>query len=108
MSENYLKFDCTFRSGIATCDYIRMDNCGAHGLIQRIRVFQGFILLEDINNCNQLASMCFDLQVATPASYAKHNILSGSRNGLITATPTVLRSTAIDASKVVTASSNKC
>ena len=68
MSENYLKFDCTFKAS-ANCDYIRFDNCGAHGLIQRIRVFHGSVLLEDINNYNQLASMCYDLQVSTPAAY---------------------------------------
>ena len=32
--------------------------------------------------------MCFDLQVPTPASYGKYNILSGSRNDLVTTTPT--------------------
>jgi hypothetical protein len=50
-------------------------------------VFHGSVLLEDINNYNQLASMCFDLQVSTPAAYGKYNILSGSRNDLITTIP---------------------
>ena len=87
MSENYLKFDLTVTSGAAATNYARMDNCGAHSFIQRIRVFHGSVLLEDINNYNQLASMCFDLQVSTPASLGKYNILSGSRNDLVTTTP---------------------
>jgi hypothetical protein len=61
MSENYLKFDCLVTGGAAITNYARLDNCGAHGFIQRLRVFHGSVLLEDINNYNQLASMCFDL-----------------------------------------------
>ena len=88
-----------------------MDNCGAHGLIQRIRVFHGSVLLEDINNYNQLASMCFDLQVATPAAYGKYNILSGSRNDLVTTTPTftdvsITTTAAADPAKIATVLSN--
>jgi hypothetical protein len=89
MSENYLKFDCTVTGGAAATNYARLDNCGGHSFIQRIRCFHGSVLLEDINNYNQLASMCFDLQVSTPASYGKYNILSGSRNDLVTTTPTI-------------------
>ena len=103
MSENYLKFDCTFKAS-ANCDYIRFDNCGAHGLIQRIRVFHGSVLLEDINNYNQLASMCYDLQVSTPAAYGKYNILSGSRSDVVATIPTFA---AADAAAVVTALSGK-
>jgi hypothetical protein len=32
--------------------------------------------------------MCYDLQVSTPAAYGKYNILTGSRNDLVTSTPT--------------------
>jgi hypothetical protein len=53
MSENYLKFDATFTCGAADTNYIRLDNCGAHSFIQRIRVFHGSVLLSDINNYNQ-------------------------------------------------------
>ena len=107
MSENYLKFDCNFKAGVADTNYIRLDNCGAHGVIQRIRVFHGSVLLEDINNYNQLASMCFDLQVATPAAYGKYNILSGSRNDLITTTPTFLAGAAGTGADIVASLSNK-
>ncbi len=86
MSENYLKFDATFKTATGAggaCNYIRFDNCGAHSFIQRIRVFHGSVLLSDINNYNQLASMAYDLQVSTPALYGKYNILTGSRNDMI-------------------------
>ena len=106
MSENYLKFDATFTVGGADTNYIRLDNCGAHSFIQRIRVFHGSVLLSDINNYNQLASMCYDLQVSTPASYGKYNILSGSRNDMVVSTPTFLAAAVGDGAGVVTTLSN--
>ena len=106
MSENYLKFDATFTSGGNACNYIRFDNCGAHSFIQRIRVFHGSVLLSDINNYNQLASLCYDLQVSTPASYGKYNILTGSRNDQVSATPTFLAANVGVAADIVTTLSN--
>ena len=102
MSENYLKFDATFTVGGADTNYIRLDNCGAHSFIQRVRVFHGSVLLSDINNYNQLASMCYDLQVSTPAAYGKYNILTGSRNDLVTSTPTFVAAGVVDAATTVT------
>ena len=89
MSENYLKFDVSFTNGGATNDYLRWDSCGAHGLIQRIRVFSGSNLLEDIDNYGIMAKMLFDIQVPTDASYGKYNILAGCRPDLTVGTPTV-------------------
>jgi len=60
MSENYLKFDVLFKSTAAS-DYLRWDSCGAHGLIQRVRVFSGSNLLEDIDNYGMLSKMLFDV-----------------------------------------------
>lgn len=105
MSENYLKFDLKFTNGGTALDYARMENCGAHAFIQRVRIFHGSVLLEDINNYNQLASMCFDLQVNTPAAYGKYNILSGSRSDFITTTPTIAANAA--AADIVTGISAK-
>ena len=106
MSENYLKFDATFTVGGNDTNYIRLDNCGAHSFIQRIRVFHGSVLLSDINNYNQLASMCYDLQVSTPAAYGKYNILTGSRNDMVVSTPTFLAAAIPDAAGTVTTLSN--
>jgi hypothetical protein len=105
MSENYLKFDATCTTNNA-CNYIRLDNCGAHSFIQRIRVFHGSVLLSDINNYNQLASMAYDLQVSTPAAYGKYNILTGSRNDLVTSTPTFAVGNVGAAGDIVTTLSN--
>ena len=106
MSENYLKFDATFTVGGNDTNYIRLDNCGANSFIQRIRVFHGSVLLSDINNYNQLASMCYDLQVSTPAAYGKYNILTGSRNDTVVSTPTFIDTAVDTAAEIVTTLSN--
>lgn len=83
MSENYLKFDAVFTSSGAN-DYLRWDSCGAHGLINRIRISHGSNLLEDIEDYGALAKMLFDLQVQTSGAYGKYNIMAGTRSDLVT------------------------
>ena len=80
--ESYLKFDVTCVNGATAANPIRCDSCGAHGLIQRIRVYHGSNLIEDIDNYGLLAKMLFDLQVPTDAAYGKYNILAGTRSDL--------------------------
>ena len=82
-TESYLKFDARVTSA-ANGNVARWDSCGAHGLIQRIRIFHGSNLLQDIDNYGLLAKMMFDLQVPADASYGKYNVLSGTRNDLVT------------------------
>jgi len=60
--------------------YCRLDSCGAHGLIQRIRVFHGSNLLEDIDNYGQLAKMLFDFQVPQDAASGRHSVVTGTRS----------------------------
>ena len=86
-TESYLKFDARVTSGGAG-NVVRWDSCGAHGLIQRIRIFHGSNLLQDIDNYGLLAKMMFDLQVPTDAGYGKFNVLSGTRNDLGLTLPT--------------------
>ena len=64
-TECYFKFDIQVRNTHATACHYKWDSCGAHGLIQRIRVWSGSNLLEDIDNYGLLAKMLFDLQVPT-------------------------------------------
>jgi hypothetical protein len=85
-TESYLKFTMTFTSG-ANNNIIRWDSGGAHGLIQRIRVWSGSNLLEDIDTYGLLAKELFDLQVSTDASYGKYNVLAGTRNDLVATLP---------------------
>ena len=82
-TENYLKFDFTIKNTSGAASTYRWDGCGAHGLIQRIRVYHGSNLLEDIDNYGLLAKMLFDLQVPTDATYGKYNVMCGTRSDLV-------------------------
>jgi len=78
-TESYLKFALTLTNG-GTAGNAVWDACGSHGLIQRIRVYHGSNLLQDIDQYGQLAKMLFDLQVPTDACYGRYNELVGTRN----------------------------
>ena len=84
--ESVLKFTLNYTAG-AAANIIRLDSCGAHGVIDRIRVWHGSNLLEDITGYGVLAKMLFDLQVSSDATYGKHDILSGTRNDLVVTIP---------------------
>jgi len=108
-TESYLKFNVNVTSSAAG-SYFRWDSCGAHGLIQRIRIFSGSNLVEDIDNYGLLAKMLFDLQVSTDAAYGKYNITSGTRNDVVLAnalaptyTPIPNAANAYDPASVATA-----
>lgn len=107
-TESYLKFSLSTLTATAATA-IRLDSCGAHGLIQRIRIFHGSNLLEDIDNYGLLAKMLFDIQVSTDATYGKFNMLCGTRNDLVikfgivadgTAAATTLSSNAFSANQI--------
>ena len=87
-SESYLKFNLTITNTSGANNTYRFDSCGAHGLIQRIRIFHGSNLLQDIDNYNLLAKMLFDLQVPFDAVQGKNNILCGTRSDLTLTLPT--------------------
>ena len=100
-TESYLKFNATVTSG-ANGNVVRWDSCGAHGLIQRIRIFHGSNLLQDIDNYGLLAKMLFDLQVPGDATYGKYNVLTGTRNDLVTTNPAIATPDATDAGTTLT------
>ena len=54
-TESYLKFGLYLTASAA--NVFRLDSCGAHGLIQRIRIFHGSNLIQDIDNYGLLAKM---------------------------------------------------
>ena len=87
-NESYLKFKVTITSGAAS-NAFRWDSAGAHGIIQRIRIFHGSNLISDVDNYNLLAKMLFDIQVPSDATYGKFNAISGTRGDLSVALPTV-------------------
>ena len=88
-SESYLKFNVNIANGSTSANAFRWDSCGAHGVIQRIRIFHGSNLLQDIDNYGMLAKMLFDLQMPTDATYGKYNLLCGTRSDLVLKMPTV-------------------
>ena len=88
--ESVLKFTVNYKNGTDTAQAIRFDSCGGHGLIERIRVWHGSNLLEDITSYGVLAKLMFDLQVPSDATYGKHSITSGTRNDLVVRFPTFI------------------
>ena len=80
-SESVLKFTVTPIGTVATQG--RLDSCGAHGFIQRIRVFHGSNLLEDTDNYGLLAKSVYDLQVSGDSNAGKLSILAGTRSDKI-------------------------
>jgi len=96
-TESYLKFNATFTNTSAGVSNIAFDSCGAHGLIQRIRVFHGSNLLQDIDQYGLLAKMLFDLQVPFDAIQGKYNVLAGTRADMVGAFPNITTADATDA-----------
>ncbi len=80
--ESYLKFNLNITNGSGAAASFRMDSGGAHQLIDRIRIWHGSNLLQDISSYGLLAKIFFDLQVSSDASYGKHSMLSGQRSDL--------------------------
>jgi len=77
-TESYFKFRLTVTSSAAN-NAFRFDSCGAHGLIQRIRVFHGSNLIQDCDNYGLLAKALFDLQQSQDATTGKQTLLAGTR-----------------------------
>jgi hypothetical protein len=100
-SESYLKFNVTVTNNANAGNAFRWDSCGAHGIIQRIRVFHGSNLLSDIDNYGMLAKMLFDIQMPTDACYGKHSLLSGCRPDMVGRAQTFLTVAGGDAAAVV-------
>ena len=99
-SESYLKFNVNITNSSTSANAFRWDSCGAHGIIQRIRVFHGSNLLQDIDNYGMLTKMLFDLQMPTDATYGKYNLLCGTRNDLVFKCPTIAQAGADTAAGV--------
>jgi hypothetical protein len=82
-TESYFKFRLTVTSSAAN-NAFRFDSCGAHGLFQRIRVFHGSNLIQDIDNVNLLAKILYDLQQSQDATTGKQTLLAGTRADTVT------------------------
>ena len=91
-TDSYLKFNLVINNTSAAANSYRFDSVGAHALIQRIRVFHGSNLLQDIDNYGLLAKMLFDIQLPTDCVYGKQNILAGTRSDLNVTLPALTAS----------------
>ena len=99
--QSYLKFTVLAMTSAADTT-VRWDG-SAHSIIQRIRIYHGSNLIEDIDNYGLLAKMLFDIQVPSDACYGKLNLLAGTRNDLVVKLPTI--AAAADAAGIVAAMS---
>ena len=87
-SESYLKGTLNLSCSTANATAATFESAGVHGFIQRIRVFHGSNLLEDIDNYAQLAKILYDFQASddavkgrlavTSATNPQYNVTSGT------------------------------
>lgn len=76
-SESYLRGSVNIiLTGAATSACL--ESCGWHQFIQRVRVFHGSNLLEDIDNYGQLAKIMYDYQAPEDAVKGRFAITTGT------------------------------
>lgn len=76
-SESYLRGQfnlITTSAATAAC----LESCGWHQFIQRVRVFHGSNLLEDIDNYGQLAKIMYDYQAPEDAVKGRFSVTTGT------------------------------
>ena len=78
-TESVFKFDLSVTNGTAESAFIRLDKAGAHGVIQRLRLYNGSQLLEDLDNYGNLVAQLSVLQKSS-ACNGKDSILEGFCN----------------------------
>ena len=84
-SESYLRG--TINIGLATAaTAATLESCGFHNFIQRVRVFHGSNILEDIDNYGQLAKILYDYQAPEDAVKGRFSVTSGTSEEFTTTT----------------------
>lgn len=78
-SESVLKFSWSMTTA-NTAVACAWESCGAHALIQRLRVFHGSNLLQDIQEYHQLAKILYDYQMPLDATQGRFSTTSGTAN----------------------------
>ena len=79
-SESTLKFSITVTNGATAAEYIRLDRAGASGVIERLRLYSGSNLLEDVSSYGLLMTNLLSLQSSNASVRGKMNITNGLRN----------------------------
>jgi len=100
-TESYLKFKLNVNNLNGSVNAFRLDRCGAHGVIQRLSIWSGSNLLQDIDNYGMLASIMMDAYIPTDKVYGAYNACVGTRNDLVT---TTVNSTTFAASTTLSSS----
>lgn len=77
-SESYLKFKLSAVVGATAGTLGAFDSHGVHSIIQRVRVYHGSSLLQDIDNYSDLAKILFDYQAAQDTTQGRLSITSGT------------------------------
>jgi hypothetical protein len=76
-SESYLRGQFNLIASTASTSSC-LESCGWHQFIQRVRVFHGSNLLEDIDNYGQLAKILYDYQAPEDVVKGRFSITSGT------------------------------
>lgn len=79
-SESVMKFSFTYTLPATAAAVLAWESCGAHALIQRLRVFHGSNLLQDIQEYHQLAKILYDMQMPLDATQGRFSVTSGTTN----------------------------
>lgn len=81
-SESMLKFSGTYTP--ASADPVQfLESCGHHGWINRLRVFHGSNLLQDIQEYHQLAKILYDFQMPNDSVAGRYSLTSGTANEFV-------------------------
>ena len=78
-SESCLKGSVTFTTA-AAAPCAALESCGHHGWINRLRVFHGSNLLQDIQEYHQLAKILYDFQMPLDSTQGRFSVTSGTTN----------------------------
>ena len=83
-----MKFSLSVTNGAAVSNYTRLDRAGAHGVIQRLRLYAGSNLIEDLDTYGMCVANLVSLQKSNGACKGKYNINSGMRQEDVISTVT--------------------
>lgn len=75
--DTFLKFTMTATNGGTAQPYVRLAKAGVHSFIQRLRVFHGSTLLEDVDNYNNLVAQLITHQRSADSVAYKGSVTEG-------------------------------
>lgn len=75
--DTFLKFTMQATNGGVAQDFVRLSKAGVHGFIQRLRVFHGSTLLEDVDNYGNLVAQLITHQRSADSVAYKGSVTEG-------------------------------